>query len=82
MHKLHTVVLNQDGDFIDTEDREKNSEVFASLVPFLDDKSLNLIIRDAKNDGRAAIKILREHYIGCSKPRIISSYVPIASLHH
>lgn len=44
-------------------DQTKNEEVFAELVQVLDDRSLSLIIRDAKNDGRAAIKILRQHYL-------------------
>ena len=62
------------------DDADKNAEVFASLVQFLDDKSINLIIRDAKNDGRAALKILREFYIGSTKPRIISMYCELTSL--
>ena len=63
-----------------TTDAEKNAEVFAALVQFLDDKSVSLILRDAKNDGRAALKILRDHYKGSSKPRIISMYSELTSL--
>ena len=62
-------------------DSEKNKLVFAELVQLLDDKSLSLIIRDAKDDGRKAIEILREHYVGCSKPRIISLYTVLTNLH-
>ena len=54
-----------------TESKEGYPEVFASLVQFLDDKSVNLSIRDARNDGRKAMKILRVHFKGSSKPRII-----------
>ena len=61
-------------------DAEKNTEVFASLVQFLDDKSVTLIIRDARNDGRKALKILRDHYRGSTKPRIISMYCELTSL--
>ena len=53
----------------------KNTKVFAELSLVLDDKSLSLIIRDARNDGRAALKILKDHYIGTSKPRIIGLYI-------
>ena len=62
------------------DDSVKNKEVFATLVQFLDDKSINLIIRDAKNNGREALKILREHYIGSTKPRIIAMYYELTSL--
>ncbi|GFR75126.1 CCHC-type zinc finger, nucleic acid binding protein a [Elysia marginata] len=47
---------------------KKNEEVFAELVQVLDDRSLSLIIRDARNDGRAALRILREHYQPRGKP--------------
>ena len=62
------------------QDAEKNAKVFAAVVQYLDDTSLSLIIRDAKDDGRKAMKILREHYIGCTKPRIISLYCELTSL--
>ena len=51
-------------------DEDANAEIFALMVQFLDDKSLNLIIRDATDNGREAYKILSEHYLGTSKPRI------------
>ena len=59
---------------------EKNSRIFAHIVQFLDDTSLNLIIRDAKNDGRRSLEILREHYLGSSKPRIIALYTELCSM--
>ena len=62
------------------QDAEKNSEVFASLVQFLDNRSVTLIMRDARNDGRKALKILRDHYRGSTKPRIISMYCELTSL--
>ena len=84
LHKLHSVVIDAEGSFIPdqagSDVADKNAEVFAALVQLLDDKSLNLIIRDAKNDGRKSLKILREHYMGCSKPRIISMYCELTSL--
>ena len=77
LQKLHKYVMNPDDSLktepdtqqegsnttaVLAEDGEKNAEVFASLVQFLDDKSVNLIIRDARNDGRKALKILRDHF--------------------
>ncbi|KAF2354576.1 Integrase catalytic core [Trinorchestia longiramus] len=58
----------------------KNKQVFSELVQRLDDKSLSLIIRDAYGDGRKSMKILRDHYLGSSKPRIIALYCELAAL--
>ena len=58
----------------------KNEETFAELIQFLDDKSLALVMRDARDDGRKALKILRAHYAGAGKPRIISLYTELTSL--
>ena len=75
LRKLLHVVESED-----VPDVNKNAEVFAELVQFLDDRSLSLIIRDAKDKGREAIAILREHYLGKSKPRVISLYTELTSL--
>jgi len=59
---------------------EKLSEAFAELVQCLDDRSLSLVIREAKDDGRKALAILREHYLGGDKPRILALYTELTSL--
>ena len=74
LNKLLDVINN------DNPDADKNADVFAELVQCLDDRSLTLIARDAKDDGKKAIKILREHYLGKSKPRIISLYTELTTL--
>ena len=61
-------------------DATKNANGFAELVQCLDDRSLSLIIREARDDGRKALKVLREHYQGKGKPRIISLYTQLTSL--
>ena len=48
------------------EDETKNGEAYAELVQCLDNKSLSLIMRDAKGDRRRALAILREHYYYCT----------------
>ena len=63
-----------------TPDDDENADAFGELVQVLDDRSLSLIIRDAKDDGRKALKILRDHYMGTGKPRIISLYTELTSL--
>ncbi|CAB4032274.1 myosin heavy fast skeletal muscle [Paramuricea clavata] len=61
-------------------DSIKNMDAFAELIQFLDDRSLSLVIRDAANDGRKALGILREHYLSKGKPRVISLYTELTSL--
>ena len=58
----------------------KNEECYAELVQFLDDKSLGLVMREADNDGRQALNILREHYASSSKPKIVSLYMQLINL--
>ena len=74
IHKLHDVLAAA------SPDADKNARVYAELVQLLDDTSLSLVIRDASDDGKKALKILREHYLGSSKPRIISLYTELTSL--
>jgi len=59
----------------------KNEETFAELIQFLDDHSLSLVMRDAVDDGRKALAILRNHYAGKGKPHVISLYTELTSLH-
>ena len=61
-------------------DANKNAEVYSELVQFLDDRSLGLIMRDAKNDGRRSMEILRTHYAGTGKPRMILLYTQLFSI--
>ena len=57
---------------------ERKEMAYAQLVQFLDRKSLNLVMHDAKDDGRKALEIL--HYAGTGKQRIISMYTTLCSL--
>ena len=77
VQKLHGV-MNQNGS--EEGYAENNALIYAELVQLLDDKSLSLIMRDAKDNGKGAIKILRDHFMGSSKPRIISLYTELTSL--
>ena len=64
----------------ETADADKNEEAFAELIQFLDDRSLSLVMRDAKDKGREALEILRNHYRGKGKQRIICLYTELTSL--
>ena len=59
---------------------EKIEQAFAELIQFLDERSLSLVMRDACDDGREAFRILREHYAGSRKPRIITLYNQLTTL--
>ena len=59
---------------------ERQADAFAELVQCLDDRSLSLVIRDARDDGRKALEILRQHYQGKGKPRVIALYTELTSL--
>jgi len=50
------------------------------LIQILDERSISIITRDARDNGRQAYQILREHYAGCGKPRIITLYTQLTSL--
>ena len=68
--KLKDILVDEN----DNPDAEKNELVFAELIQFLDEQSFALVMHDAKDKGREAFKILREHYAGKGKPRIITLY--------
>ena len=55
LQKLRDTILEADEDEIDD---DKNAEALTELIRFLDDKSLSLVMRDAADDGRQALKIL------------------------
>ena len=81
--KLHQVGEDRQNDLTAEEAAilaEKNANVYAMLIPLLDDRSSTLVMRDAKNDGRKAITILRNHYRGSGAPRIISLYMTLCLL--
>ena len=78
--KLKKVMFPEDMNALPADDAEKNELVFAEICQFLDETSLSLVMRDARDKGREAMQILREHYVGGSKPRIISLYTELTSL--
>ena len=71
---LHQIILSP------TDQSEKNATVFARLIQYLDNKSLSLVIRNAQDNGRKALTILREHYLSKGKPKVISLYTELTSL--
>lgn len=75
LHKLHDVILAEG-----EPDEDKNSDAFAQLIQCLDDRSLSLVMRDAKDDGKKALQILRNHYMSKSKPRVLALYTELTSL--
>ncbi|XP_013389594.1 uncharacterized protein LOC106158229 [Lingula anatina] len=58
----------------------KNETAYAELIQCLDDRSLSLVMRDAENDGRKALMLLRDYHLGKGKPRVIAMYSELSSL--
>ena len=78
LQKLYDI-LQTEGELTDRQ-TEKNIDAFAQLIQYLDDRSLSLIMRDARDDGRRALQILRNNYMGKSKPRVLALYTELTSL--
>ena len=64
----------------ETPDDTKNERAYAELVMILDAKSLSMVMTDAADDGRKTLSILRDHYRGASKPRILTLYTNLCNL--
>ncbi len=76
---LKEIITTESAGVETPEEAASNAEAYAELIQFLDDKSLSLVMREA-DDGRAALKILRDYYAGKGKPRVISLYTELTSL--
>lgn len=50
------------------------------MIQFLDDRSFSLVMRDATDNGRKALQILRDYYARKGKPRVINLYTELTSL--
>ena len=64
----------------ETSDEAENEKAYSELVLLLDSSSLSMVMTDAADDGREALKILRAHYRGTSKPRILTLYSNLCNL--
>ena len=73
-------LTSEAGDDEVNENRQKNEKAYAELIKFLDDKSLSLIIRNAADNGRDALKILRNEHASHSKPKIASLYTQLTMI--
>ena len=58
----------------------KKAGAFAELVQCLDDRSLSLVIREARDDGPRALEVLRQHYKGKGKTCVIALYTELTTL--
>ena len=74
---LHQIVLSPTEQSDDIDAVEKNATVFAELIQYLGDKSLSLVVRDAQDNSRKALK---EHYLSKGKLKVISLYTELTSL--
>ena len=56
--KLYDVVIPKKGE-TSAPNAEKRASAFAEWIQYLDDR-ISLVISEANNDGRGALKVLRE----------------------
>ena len=61
-------------------DPSENEQAYAELIQWLDERSLSLVVRESRDDGREALKTLRAHYRGKGKQRVIRLYTELTSL--
>ena len=73
---LKEIVLNRPG----ADTAEKNENGYAELIQFLDDRSLRLVMAQARDNGYKALRILCENYDGRDKPKIITLYYQLITL--
>ena len=59
---------------------EEREKLYCEIVQYIDTTSLQLVMRDAMDDGTKAMEILRNHYKGTSKPRVLSMYTQLCSM--
>ena len=76
---LKDAILNKNLNGVET-DTERNEEARGEFIQFLDDNRLSLSTREASDNGREALRILRDHYSSKWKPRIIPLNTEIISL--
>ena len=74
--KLHEAVLPT----TTKPDAVYNKAAFAELVQLLDDKSLQLVKTDAKDDANKALQLLRGQYKSSKMSRVVSLYTEFTSL--
>ena len=77
---VHKAILPGGEEDDDRDFDEKNRRAYAELVQTLDERSLQLIMHDATNNGREALKILRNHYTSAEKPRVLTLYEELTTL--
>ena len=76
---LHTLKLMKELKK-DVPDAGKNADVYAELIQLLDDRSLALIMCDAKGDGKKALQVLKEHYMSQGQPKVIALYTELTTV--
>ena len=76
---LHTLKVKKELDK-HKPDAENNTDIYAERIQLLDDRSLALAMRDAKDNGKKALEILRDHYMSQGKPKVIALYTELTTL--
>ena len=70
---LHQIIMSPTDQSDDTDFVRQKATIFTELIQYLDNKSLSLVIRDARNNGRKALTILGTLFV----KRKAKSYFPL-----
>ena len=57
-----------------------NRRAYAELVQVLDERSLQLIMHDTRNDGKAGFKFLKDLYVSTENPWILTLYKTLTTI--
>lgn len=77
---LKDSILDELAKSADKAEEEKNSEAYAELIQFLNDKSLSLVMRDAADDGQKALQIFEGLLCWQEKAGEVSLYTELTLL--
>ena len=77
---LHQIILSPTDQSDDVDFIEKNAVIFTELIQYLDNKNLLLVLRNARDNGRKALTISREHYLSKGKLKVISFHTELTLL--
>ena len=77
---LYRIVLSPTDQSDDIDFVGKNTTVFTEVIQYLDDKSLSLVMRDAQDNVKKALTILKEDYLSKGNSKVISLYTELTAL--
>ena len=73
-------ILNREGG-TSAESSLMKKRVYNIIIQLLDRESIRLVRHDGKHDGQKVFQILRNHYCGAGRSKLLSLFTEVGSLH-